>query len=113
MWAVRSILDYIDADSTHVEHESRKGLSKGGQLMAYWHESFRRCTDTWHDRKLLQQLWDSGAAASRCGAGESSGYLPQRLHRHGAVPAAGHEVSGLTADFPGVRFRSAAAATHC
>jgi len=31
--AVLSILDYIDADSTHAERESRKGLGKEGQLM--------------------------------------------------------------------------------
>jgi len=30
MWAVLSILDYIDADSTHVERESRNRLAKEG-----------------------------------------------------------------------------------
>ncbi len=56
------VLDYIDADSTHFEREPLEGLAKDGQLMAYRHESFWQCMDTVRDLKLLQQLWDTGAA---------------------------------------------------
>jgi glucose-1-phosphate cytidylyltransferase len=57
-----AIFDYIEGDETQWEKEPLEGLSRDGQLMAYKHDSFWQCMDTLRDRKLLEQLWDSGKA---------------------------------------------------
>jgi glucose-1-phosphate cytidylyltransferase len=56
------VLDYIDGDETEWEKEPLERLAADGQLMAYRHEGFWQCMDTLRDRKLLEQLWDSGDA---------------------------------------------------
>jgi glucose-1-phosphate cytidylyltransferase len=56
------IFDYIEGDHTQWEREPLERLAREGQLMAYKHESFWQCMDTLRDRKLLEQLWDSGDA---------------------------------------------------
>lgn len=56
------VLDYIDGDDTQWEKEPMEGLARDGQLMAYRHDSFWQCMDTLRDKKLLQELWDSGKA---------------------------------------------------
>jgi glucose-1-phosphate cytidylyltransferase len=55
------ILDYIEGDDTQWEREPLERLAKDGQLMGYRHEFFWQCMDTLRDRKLLEDLWDSGA----------------------------------------------------
>jgi glucose-1-phosphate cytidylyltransferase len=56
------VLDYIDGDETEWEKEPLERLAADRQLMAYRHEGFWQCMDTLRDRKLLEQLWDTGDA---------------------------------------------------
>lgn len=56
------IFKYIDGDKTHWEREPLEQLARDGQLMAYQHTSFWQCMDTMRDRKLLEELWQSGHA---------------------------------------------------
>ncbi|HEU5213346.1 MAG TPA: glucose-1-phosphate cytidylyltransferase [Gaiellaceae bacterium] len=56
------VLDYIDGDDTEWEKEPLERLAADGQLMAYRHDGFWQCMDTLRERKLLEQLWDSGRA---------------------------------------------------
>jgi glucose-1-phosphate cytidylyltransferase len=54
------VFDYIAGDETQFEKEPMERLAREGQLMAYRHSSFWQCMDTLRDKKLLQDLWDSG-----------------------------------------------------
>ena len=56
------VLDYIDGDDTEWEKEPLERLAADGQLRAYRHDGFWQCMDTLRERKLLEQLWDSGGA---------------------------------------------------
>jgi glucose-1-phosphate cytidylyltransferase len=56
------VFRYIDGDSTHWEKEPLEGLAKDGQLAAYRHTSFWQCMDTLRDKRLLEDLWQSGRA---------------------------------------------------
>jgi glucose-1-phosphate cytidylyltransferase len=56
------IFDYIDGDMTQWEREPLEQLSRDGQLMAYRHDSFWQCMDTLRDKRLLEDLWQSGGA---------------------------------------------------
>jgi glucose-1-phosphate cytidylyltransferase len=56
------VFDYIDGDSTQWEREPMERLARDGQLMAYRHTSFWQCMDTLRDKKLLEELWQSGNA---------------------------------------------------
>jgi glucose-1-phosphate cytidylyltransferase len=56
------VLGYIEGDDTEWEKEPLERLAADGQLMAYRHEGFWQCMDTLRERKLLEQLWDSGRA---------------------------------------------------
>lgn len=56
------IFDDIDGDDTQWEREPLERLAKDGELMAYRHYGFWQCMDTLRDRKLLESLWESGAA---------------------------------------------------
>ena len=54
------VFDYIDGDNTAWEKEPMERLAREGQLMAYKHADFWQCMDTLRDRKLLEDLWQSG-----------------------------------------------------
>ena len=54
------IFNYIDGDETQWEKEPLERLAADGQLHAYIHTSFWQCMDTIRDKKLLEQLWESG-----------------------------------------------------
>ncbi len=54
------VFDYVDGDATQWEREPLERLANEGQLMAYKHDAFWQCMDTLRDRKLLEQLWESG-----------------------------------------------------
>ncbi len=54
------VMDYIDGDDTQFEREPMERLAAEGQLIAYRHSGFWQCMDTLRDKKLLQDLWDSG-----------------------------------------------------
>ena len=57
------VVDYIDDDkNVQWERGPLQRLARDGQLMAYKHESFWQCMDTLRDKRLLEELWDSGDA---------------------------------------------------
>ncbi len=56
------VFDYIDGDDTQWEREPMERLAADGQLMAYRHNSFWQCMDTLRDKRLLEELWQSGKA---------------------------------------------------
>ena len=56
------IFDYIKDDSTVFEKEPLERCAAEGQLMAYRHEGFWQCMDTMRDKKMLEDLWNSGQA---------------------------------------------------
>ena len=56
------VIDYIDADETIFEHEPLERLAADGQLVAWQHDRFWQCMDTLRDVRLLEGLWESGAA---------------------------------------------------
>jgi glucose-1-phosphate cytidylyltransferase len=56
------VLDYIEGDETSWEYGPLDDLARDGQLMAYRHDGFWECMDTIRDRRLLEQLWQSGQA---------------------------------------------------
>jgi len=56
------VFDYIEGDSTAWEREPLERLAVDGQLMAYKHEGFWQPMDTLRDKRLLNELWDSGRA---------------------------------------------------
>jgi glucose-1-phosphate cytidylyltransferase len=55
------VFDYIEGDETAWEREPLESIARDGQLMAYKHTSFWQCMDTLRDRKLLEELWQTGA----------------------------------------------------
>ncbi len=56
------VFEYVDGDETMWERAPMEGLARDGQLMAYKHSGFWQCMDTLRDKKLLEDLWDSGEA---------------------------------------------------
>lgn len=56
------VFDYIAGDDIQWEREPLERLAEDGQLMAYQHTSFWQCMDTLRDKKLLEDLWQSGNA---------------------------------------------------
>jgi len=60
-----AVLDYIEGDATSFEREPLRRLAADGQLMAYEHRGFWQAVDTVHDKRRLEELWESGAATWR------------------------------------------------
>ena len=58
----REAIRYIDGDETLWERDPLERLAADGQLHAYMHGGFWQPMDTVRDRKLLEDLWASGAA---------------------------------------------------
>jgi glucose-1-phosphate cytidylyltransferase len=56
----RRIFDYLDDDVT-LEREPFEALSREGQMMAYKHEGFWKCMDTFKDNLEFEQIWKDGA----------------------------------------------------
>jgi len=54
------IFGYLDADIT-LEREPFETLSRNGQLMAYRHEGFWKCMDTFKDSLEFEEIWNGGA----------------------------------------------------
>lgn len=56
------VLNYIEGDDNHWEHEPLERLAKDGQLMGYRYNGFWQCMDTMRDLRYLRKLWDQGKA---------------------------------------------------
>lgn len=54
------VLDYIEDDSVMFEHAPMENLAKDGQLMAHFHNGFWYAMDTLRDKRVLENLWNSG-----------------------------------------------------
>jgi glucose-1-phosphate cytidylyltransferase len=62
----RRVLKYIDGDTTLWERDPMESLAQDGQLMAYRHAGFWQPMDTLRERKVLEDLWESGKAPWKC-----------------------------------------------
>ncbi len=58
----REVLKYIDGDETYWERDPLERLASEGQLMAYRHPGFWQPMDTLREKRLLEELWQSGQA---------------------------------------------------
>jgi glucose-1-phosphate cytidylyltransferase len=58
------VLEYLDGDSV-LERDPLERLASDGQLLAYRHEDFWECMDTYKDAVELNDLWESGRAPWR------------------------------------------------
>jgi glucose-1-phosphate cytidylyltransferase len=58
------VFDYLPDDSV-LERDPMERLAADGQLMAYQHQSFWACMDTFKDQVDLNQAWSTGAAPWR------------------------------------------------
>ncbi len=56
------VLDFIDGDETHWEHEPLEQLAGQGQLSSFSHKGFWRPVDTLRDKRALEELWKLGGA---------------------------------------------------
>lgn len=56
------VLDYLPGDESILEVDLLERLAGEGQLAAYKHEDFWQCMDTLRDKRMLESLWQSGAA---------------------------------------------------
>ena len=58
------VLDYLD-DNSVLEREPLERLATDGELVAYRHEGFWDCMDTYKDALMLNDLWAAGDAPWR------------------------------------------------
>jgi len=58
----KSVIDYIDGDSTIFEREPLENLAKEKKLFTYKHHGFWQCMDTMRDKEQLNRLWDTNKA---------------------------------------------------
>jgi glucose-1-phosphate cytidylyltransferase len=56
------VFDYLDDDATVLEREPLTRLAEEGQLMAYLHPGFWQPMDTIREKRMLEELWQSGQA---------------------------------------------------
>ena len=56
------IFDYLDGDDMLLELTPLERLARESQLVAYRHEGFWQCMDTLREKKILENLWQSGKA---------------------------------------------------
>lgn len=57
----RRLFDYLEDDSV-LEREPLERLAADGQLVAYRHEGFWACMDTYKDTERLNELWSTNQA---------------------------------------------------
>ena len=57
-----AVLQYITGDEVPFEREPLEALARDGQLHAYKHTGFWQPMDTLRDKRLLDELWQSGQA---------------------------------------------------
>jgi glucose-1-phosphate cytidylyltransferase len=56
------VFDYLADDGTVLEGDPLAALADDGQLMSYRHEGFWQPMDTLREKRLLEDLWNGGAA---------------------------------------------------
>ncbi len=56
------IFKYLDGDDTLLELNPLEKLAQQSELVAYRHEGFWQCMDTLREKKILENLWQSGEA---------------------------------------------------
>ena len=56
------VIDYIADDETIWEREPLERLAREGDLAAFQHHGFWQPMDTLRDKRLLEELWESGKA---------------------------------------------------
>ena len=56
------VIDRIAGDATLWEREPMESLANDGEFSAYFHKGFWQPMDTLRDKKVLEQLWSTGAA---------------------------------------------------
>ena len=54
-----------NGDDCTLEKEPLENLAADGELMVYHHKGFWQCLDTFREKQLLNELWDSGQARWR------------------------------------------------
>ena len=57
-----AVFDYLGGPEASLEVEALERLAADGQLAAYKHDGFWQCMDTLRDKRLLENLWQSGSA---------------------------------------------------
>lgn len=57
-----SVIDLIDGDDCLWERRPLEALAQQGELAAYQHTGFWQPLDTLRDKKLLEELWQTGRA---------------------------------------------------
>jgi glucose-1-phosphate cytidylyltransferase len=57
-----SVLELIDGDQSTWEGAPLQRLASEGELQAYKHNGFWNAMDTMRERKILEELWEKGAA---------------------------------------------------
>ncbi|MCX6030216.1 MAG: glucose-1-phosphate cytidylyltransferase [Chloroflexi bacterium] len=55
-----AIFDYLHGDATILETHTLDRLAADGQLAAYRHNRYWQCMDTLREKRLLENLWQSG-----------------------------------------------------
>ena len=58
----KSVLDYIEGDSSTWEQKPLNNLANDGELMAFKHDDFWQPMDTLRDKNYLEELWESNKA---------------------------------------------------
>jgi glucose-1-phosphate cytidylyltransferase len=59
------ILDYLESPDDSLEIVALERAAEDGQLAAFRHDRFWRCMDTLRDLRVLEELWQGGAAPWR------------------------------------------------
>jgi glucose-1-phosphate cytidylyltransferase len=54
------IFDYLEGDSSVLEVDLLERLAAENQLAAYCHQGFWQCMDTLREKRMLEQMWESG-----------------------------------------------------
>jgi glucose-1-phosphate cytidylyltransferase len=57
-----ALFDYLDGDKASLEADALERLAQDRQLAAFRHGDFWQCMDTLRDKRVLEELWDSGGA---------------------------------------------------
>jgi glucose-1-phosphate cytidylyltransferase len=61
------VLDYIEGDETWFERDVLDKLAAKKELVAFKHPNFWQCMDTMRDKRMLEDLWNTGKAPWKVG----------------------------------------------